>query len=186
MATNSSEPTKVKREKELRKFRWFYARLRQKFEVNEIALMTGLKATNLSSYGSGEKNPGKQTLSTFYAKMKDAIEKLPNIQYIDDSTDSFGQLPKVEEAQLRYLHHPSEENLRMVFISDNAYLRETLGNVSRAHEKYITNNQTINTTFQTMADSTRELVANNTALTRELLARLSADGKQPKTGGSNK
>ena len=158
MPTKSNEPAKLKREKELRRYRWVYTRLLEKFSVNQIAEMTGIKASNLSSYGSGEKNPGKTILAKFYKKMSAEIEKLPIKQY-DDAAHTAGQSsPMAEDARHLYLLNPTAENLRVVLTSNTM--------------------QTMADSNKILAESTLNLTVTNNLLTQKLIDKFdSAGGK---------
>jgi hypothetical protein len=144
-----------KRAKELQKFRYDFATLRNKYTLNELAKIIGIDASNLSSYGSGMKNPGQRTIEMFYAKMRTEIGYSDQIDYSNVVEEP------VTEPSGRSHHEPA------ALSKDN--LDALIDRFMSAHEKMLESLQLMTASNEKLVSSTEKLVINNTRLVNELL-----------------
>lgn len=96
-----------------KQFKRDLAKLREKYENLELAEIAGIDPGNLSSYGSGTKQPGIKVLKQFYTKFADEIPnpliKLSEMeQNNDQQQDPNKQKKHTGEAKNEYGHDKDE------------------------------------------------------------------------------
>ncbi|HVV05360.1 MAG TPA: hypothetical protein VHC96_14115 [Puia sp.] len=111
--------------KRIEKFRRDLEHLKEKYRNDEIAKKLGSGAGNLSSYGSGSKNPGEGFLNRFYAVFGEEIKQLG---YFSERSQNDVQHSKVDESQFRYSRKSSRELIDMLK-SNNDFLRINFGKI---------------------------------------------------------
>ena len=146
-----------KRAKELQKFRHDFAFLRNKFTLNELAEIVGIDASNLSSYGSGTKNPGLKTIEVFYDKMRTELDHSPRMEYSNVVEEPS---PEVGSGRSYYEPDTRSKDINIDLVYDR---------FMSAHEKMLENFRLIIASNEKLASSTEQLVINNTKLVNELL-----------------
>lgn len=161
--TRLDETKMQERAKELHKFRLDFAGLRKRFTLNELAQITGINISNLSSYGSGSKNPGPQIIEAFYAKMKPEIDELSRVEY----SKAVEKQDSVVESEPFY-YRPTKQSkdinndLIQSLITINDQIRSN-------YEKMLENFDRIIAVNEQLASSNVQLALNNIRLINKLL-----------------
>jgi hypothetical protein len=160
---NPNQPSKLVRKKELATFRYYFSELKKIYNAKEIADKLEIKSlNNLSSYGTGAKNPGNAFLDKFYQTFKEELKDIPPPPAEEPPSNKYGP---------RRVDRNDDEELR----KDKDFLKFQLDRMTDAHQQTIATNKTTIETFHTMAEANKELAANNkelVAMHKELMASL--------------
>jgi hypothetical protein len=136
----------------IERFRRDLERLKEKYSNDEIAQKLGIHPGNLSSNGSGGKNPGEDFLNRFYEVFGDEIKQLG---FFSERSEDDQLHSKVDETQFVYSRKGARE-LIDVLKSNNEFLRAKF-------DKIVESNQSL-------AESTKSMSQTNLILA-ELLNR---------------
>lgn len=175
--SKSKETKKEKRTKELQKFRSTFDALRERLTLEEIAQIAKMHASNLSSYGSGSKDPSTATIEKFYARLKAEIEKTTKTRKTSKTTGY--QANQVEEDRGIYKRTKRSEDTigDLVRLLTNNYNRmwadneknsKRLDKVVDSNNKLVDSNNILANTNSQLANNNTQVVANNTRLIDKL------------------
>ena len=165
---------RAKQEK-LKKFREDLQLVKKIYPNLEIAQKLNVDPANLSSYGTGSKNPGETFLNTFYMNFSDEInEQNDKQQAASVPYDLESELKTVQEAAIKYLPNNELQEHKTTLKENNTHL---LGYVNRALD--IT--QTMVDVQKQMAESSHILIKSNEKMVNYYFT----DGGQPKKPKEN-
>jgi len=177
------------RETELQEFRISFANARKKFMLEELEQITGIKAANLSAYGSGKKNPSTTTIENFNTKLKQYMSKSTNPR---KNAKKGGRTNQVEEERQPYIpkdkqsEDRSDKLFQALTATNNLILTENERNAKRfdrildTHATLMDNNKVLAYSTEKLADANATLAATNAQLaTRVLLISIPGTSPQP-------
>ena len=111
------------------------ARLRLKYENLELSRKSGIDPANLSSYGSGKKNPGRKVLIQFYEAF---ASEIPNP--FEDHEPTLSREFDVAEPTTAYRERnalPAANDLIETLKLENTHLRKSVETLLAANEKLV-------------------------------------------------
>ncbi|HVU59184.1 MAG TPA: hypothetical protein VHD83_29180 [Puia sp.] len=126
----------------IEKFRKDLERLKEKYSNEEIAQKLGVDPTNLSSNGSGSKNPGEDFLNRFYEVFGEEIKQFG---YFSERSEDDKQYSKVKDTQFAYSRKNARE-LIDVLKSNNEFLRGDFSNIVKSNQDLAESNKNMSQT----------------------------------------
>ena len=133
-------------QKKIEKFIRDVIKLREEFPNRFIAQKLNIDAANLSSYITGAKNPGQETINKFYEVFEKQTRNFNN-----EPVDAAEQ--PLSEAQLRSMLNEKTEHMDTLKTDKESFRVN--------HDKLVDTNQTMARTIQTMAESFKTLARSN-------------------------
>jgi hypothetical protein len=139
-------PTKTQKEELTRLRKQFIqdlAKLREQYENLEISHKTGIDPGNLSSYGTGAKNPGIKVLDQFYAafagEIQNPLVKVNNMKENKENKDRHTTPNGLNEPESIQMYQDNEFGLTAELIAtlkiNNAQLRSTTAKMLDSSDK---------------------------------------------------
>jgi hypothetical protein len=148
---STAHKTKLARLRE--QFSHDWKKLRLKYENSEIARKSEIDPANLSSYGSGRKNPGLKVLMQFYEAFAGEIQNP-----FDNRPSPYGKL-EMSEARTMYLEEDAGHNNELIetLRRENVRLHESLNKMAAVNEKLVQSTLLMSETNKNLLEKIFEL-----------------------------